>query len=321
MAGDATIKICDGISEAVILPSIGAALSSYGLIESGRQEPLFRSTPPLFRSSPASAPSPFDLACNLLVPWSNRISRGGFTFRGRFYPLEPNLPGEPSPIHGNGFSSPWQVIEHGPASAKLQLSSEGPGPFRYEAVVIYALSGGALTVDLAVTNLMTEPLPYGLGLHPWLPRTPATTLRAPAHEVWLEGERHLPTNRVSVVSRPEWDFAKHHALPPDWINNGFTGWSGSATIVWPERGLALDIDASPPISTYLLYSPGATADFFCFEPVSHSVDAHNLPGGPENAGLVVLAPGDTLSIRARFSPRRVAENTRRIHPPSILTPA
>jgi aldose 1-epimerase len=302
MAGDATIAICDGISEAVILPHVGAALSSYGLIESGRQVPLFRTSPPLFRTSPAS--SPFDLACNLLVPWSNRISRGGFTFRGRFHPLEPNLPGEPSPIHGNGFSSPWQVIERAAASSKLQLSSEGPGPFRYEAVVIYALDGGALTVDLSVTSLAAEPLPYGLGLHPWLPRTPATKLVAPAHEVWLEDERHLPTNRISLASRPEWNFATPHRLPPGWINNGFTGWSGSAEIVWPERGLALYIDASPPISKYVLYSPGATADYFCFEPVSHSVDAHNLSEGPEKAGLVVLAPGETLAMRVRFSPRR-----------------
>jgi aldose 1-epimerase len=240
----------------------------------------------------------------LLVPWSNRISQGGFAFEGRFHGLEPNVPGEAFPIHGNGFSSPWRVIEETSASAKLQLSSEGPGPFRYRAGVSYGLSGGALTVNLAVTNEAAQPLPYGLGLHPWLPRTPATTLRAPARHVWLEDERHLPTTRLPLASRPEWDFARHHRLPLDWINNGFTGWCGSATIAWPERHLALDIEVSSPTSIYLLYSPGAAADFFCFEPVSHVVDAHNLEGAPDASGLVILAPGDTLSMRARFCPRR-----------------
>ena len=295
MMEDAPIVICDGISEVVIRPDIGAAISSYSLIEGGHREPLFR-------NAPRHALSPFDLACNLLVPWSNRISRGGFSFRGRFHPLEPNLSGEAFPIHGNGFSSPWRTVEQTSASARLRLSSDGPGPFRYEAVVSYALEGGALTIDLSVTSRAREPLPYGVGLHPWLPRTAATTLLAPAEDIWLEDERHLPTNCVSVVSRPEWNFGTPHALPPRWINNGFTGWNGSATIFWPERGLALKIEASPPISRYVLYSPGAAADFFCFEPVSHAVDAHNLGGGPEKAGLVVLSPGGTLPMRARFSP-------------------
>jgi aldose 1-epimerase len=297
MTRDVTIELCDGMSEAVIRPDLGAAIASYGLIENGRHEPLFR-------PSARQAFAPFDLACNLLVPWSNRISQGGFAFEGRFHALEPNVPGEAFPIHGNGFSSPWRVIEQTSSSARLQLSSEGPGPFRYGADVSYGLGGGALTVGLSVTNEAAQSLPYGVGLHPWLPRTPATTLRAPAQEVWLEDERHLPTTRLSVTRRPGWDFATPRRLPPDWINNGFTGWSGSATIAWPERHLALDIEVSSPISFYLLYSPGAAANFFCFEPVSHVVDAHNLEGGPEKSGLVILAPGDTLSMRARFTPRR-----------------
>ena len=52
----------------------------------------------------------------------------------------------------------------------------------------------------------------------------------------------------------------------------------------------------------ILYSPSDKADFFCFEPVTHPVDGHNLPGGPEANGLTILAPRETLSAACRFLP-------------------
>src|SRR5215469_4069045 len=93
------IVISDGIAEAAILPDLGAGLAWYDLVTSGGREPIFRACRDFFQAHP------FDLALNLLVPWSNRISGGGFAFEGEVHRLEPNLPGENFPIHGNGFSS------------------------------------------------------------------------------------------------------------------------------------------------------------------------------------------------------------------------
>jgi len=45
------------------------------------------------------------------------------------------------------------------------------------------------------------------------------------------------------------------------------------------------------------FDPGYAYDFFCFEPMSHSADAHNGKGG----GLVVLCPGETLSGTMRMT--------------------
>lgn len=47
---------------------------------------------------------PFALGCNVLVPFSNRISGGGFEHDGAFHPVPANLRGEPLPIHGTAFS-------------------------------------------------------------------------------------------------------------------------------------------------------------------------------------------------------------------------
>jgi aldose 1-epimerase len=291
-----TILISDGVGEAEIVPALGAGLARYDFIARGRREPLFRPCRDL-----ASA-SPFDLACNLLVPWSNRISGGGFRFRGRFHALEPNLPGEPSPIHGNGFTSAWEVAQTSPAAATLRLVSDSPGPYQYAAEVRYALEAGALRVTLKVANRAEIALPYGLGLHPWLPRTPGVTLQARATIVTLEDRLHLPAGEAPVASRKEWDFSTARPLPDGWINNDFSPWDGRAEIVWADRGLRLAIEADEKLSAYVVYSPDAAADFFCFEPVTHRVDAHNRAGGPEANGLAVLDEGEELAIGCRFAP-------------------
>jgi aldose 1-epimerase len=295
------ITIADGRSEAVIIPRLGAGLARYDFLASGGRQPLFRPCPDPERAGP------FDLAHNLLVPWSGRISGGGFSVEDHFYPLAPNWPGEPLPIHGNGFSSPWEVEEQEERRAVCRLVSGGPGPYAYEGRVTYALEEGALAIELAVTNRAPAALPYGLGLHPWFPRTPGTTLHAPAALVTLEDHLHLPAGQIPVSARKDWDFSTPRRLPGAWINNDFSPWNGRAEIAWADRGLALAVDTrgDPHLKAYILYSPASDADFFCFEPVTHPVDAHNRGGGRQKHGLVSLAPGETLAIGCCFAPRQL----------------
>ena len=236
---------------------------------------------------------PFRLGCNVLVPFSNRISGGGFAF-GAFHPVPANLPGEALPIHGDGFQKAWKVVESSVRAATLALETGEIGPYRYRVTLDYAVSNGDLTATLAVTNTGPLTLPFGAGFHPWFPRTSETTLTFAASHVWLEDERHLPTERIPVTERPEWDFTNGRGLPPDWINNAFAGWPGAASIDRPEDRIRIDIAASPNLDAAIVFSPGAEADFFCFEPVSHAVDAHNQPGQP---GLVPLDPAQSMEVR------------------------
>lgn len=299
MTARRVITLFDGAAEAVVVPGLGAGLAAYDLVEADRRTPLFRPCKNLSRWQP------FDLANNLLLPWSNRISCGGFSFAGKFHPLAPNLEGEPYPIHGNGFFRTWTVEAVAAASVELSLTSNGPGPFRYAARAAYALRSGALTMRLSLVNLADEPLPYGLGFHPWIVRTPETLLRAKADRIALETSDHLPSGTAPVSSRPDWDFEAPLKLPSGWINNAFLGWDGRAEVIWLDRKLALDIAADPPLDVCIVYSPSDTADFFCFEPVTHPVDAHNACGGPEANGLAILEPGASLTATCRFEPRRI----------------
>lgn len=296
------LTLSDEKAEVDILPRLGAAVGRYVFLAAGNPHPIFIPT------SFGHGAEAFDVAAILLAPWSNRIGGGGFLYEGRFVPLDPNLDGEPFPIHGNAFQCAWQIISQSTNSAELQLQSDGPSEFRYRSQVSYALSDGCLNVSLSVTNHAMRPLPFGLGFHPWLPRTPDTVMRFHAEEIWLEDDHHLPIGRRLLNDAPEWDFSKLRPMPACWINNAFDGWDGSAELHWPERRLSVEIEASEELSVCILYSPGEAASFFCFEPVSHPVNAHNLPAG-DNL-LQRLMPGATMHASCRFAPRRILDGDR-----------
>jgi aldose 1-epimerase len=282
-------------ARAEIFPALGGALGRYDVRRRGDWEPIFQTAPGPGRTGG------FALGCNVLVPFSNRISGGGFSHDGVFHGLEPNVPGGPLPIHGNAFQQAWTVEETGTAQAVLSLDSIGPGPFRYRAELTYALRGDSLEAALSVRNMAGISLPYGVGLHPWFVRTPQTRLTMAAAGFWGEDAEHLPTVFHPGGTVPAFDFAAGARLPDGWINNAFTGWNGRARIAWPDRGLGVEITATPPLTTAIVYSPSAAADFVCFEPVSHSVDAHNRTE-PGTAPPQVLAPGEVLNAAMTLTP-------------------
>ena len=287
----------DGRARLEIVPELGAGVARYDLLRNDGPLALFRPAP-----DELDPGEPFALAMNLLLPWSNRISGGGFELDGAFHRLEPNLSGEPYPIHGNAFRRPWKVEHRSATAATLVLRSDGPGPFRYDASVIYELHAGALRAVLSVVNRAPMRLPYGGGLHPWFPRDADTRLRLIVAGVWLEDERYLPTEHVPVSSREGWDFGTERPLPEGWINNAFTGWDGRARLVWPARGLALDVEADASLGTCVVHSPGAGSGFACVEPVSHAVDAHRLDPGRPGCSLRILEPGQGWTATCRFVP-------------------
>jgi aldose 1-epimerase len=279
-----TIRLDDGHARLTIAAEGGAIL---------RYDALPARRAPLALMKPAEGDQAF--GCQVLVPFSNRISGGGFTFDGRFHAIEPNVPGEAFPIHGDGFQKPWRVVRTSPTVAELALDHGSIGPYRYAARLKYALDEGALAATIEAENRAAIRLPFGLGFHPWFPRHPGTTLHAQAARVWLEDERHLPTGVAPIASRPQWDFSRPSPLPQAWVNNGFDGWDRRAEIAQPEDEVALSIEASPELGVYILYSPSSDAGFFCFEPVSHVVDAHH------GEGLTVLEPGAMMQAQMRIS--------------------
>lgn len=249
----------------------------------------------------------YRLASFAMVPWSNRISGGGFTQGGRFHPLQPNRVGEAGPIHGDGWLQAWALAQTAVDTMEMTLTSRGfgGGPYDYTATQRFQLVEGGLDQRVTVQHLGADPLPYGLGLHPWFPRDAQTRLTASVEAVWLSGATPLPTRHTADFP-PGWDLRRGIDANGGLIDNGYTGWGGAARIEWPERGLQLtarmpnfDRDGGAAQHYCLVYRPPA-GPAFCFEPITHPIDAFHLPGQP---GLRVLETGQelTLSVQWRFA--------------------
>jgi aldose 1-epimerase len=192
---------------------------------------------------------------------------------------------------------------------RLTLERHDGKPYSFHAAQTYALEDATLVVTLEVRNTGDEALPFGLGLHPFLMREADTELSAAAGGLWLCGDDWLPVRHVPAP--PAWQFGVAYPMPPEMVNNAFTGWSGRTSVLWPKRRLSLTIAADTDY--YVLYAPPGE-DFFCFEPVDHPINAVNLPGGGEAHGMTVLAPGERLAREFRFTVERTGEAARRGRP-------
>ncbi|HTJ95130.1 MAG TPA: aldose 1-epimerase [Pararobbsia sp.] len=272
-----------------LAPGIGGGITRFDWMCGTQRVPLFRAP------EHARVADPTDLACFALLPFSNRIAHGRFPFDGRTVEVAANRADEPFPLHGSGWLRAWTIDAVGETRASISLVERGR-PYAFYAAQHFELVDTALTVRVELENRGKATLPFGIGLHPFLPRTAQTLLLAPAAGVWQSGRDWLPTRHLRTPAAYGLGIA--YPLPARVVNHAFTGWIGRARVLWPEQGLALDIDADA--DHYLLYTPEAK-DWFCFEPVDHPINAANLPGGAVANGMTALAPGQRLERTFRFS--------------------
>ena len=221
-----------------------------------------------------------------LVPFSNRIANGRLDFEGETFSLKPNWPGVAHPMHGDGWSHGWDVLQADAQSAEIAYlhepaGAEGGWPFRYRARQNYRLEPDRLIVTLAIDNLEDRVVPAGLGLHPFFLREEDSELACGTEAVWQTDAEVLPVKRVPVPV--EWDFSKPRRVNEVVLDNCFDGWTGKATVLWPSRRLRLDLEASEPFRHVVIYVPPGQP-YFCVEPVSHANG---------QVGVLPLAPGAT----------------------------
>jgi aldose 1-epimerase len=99
------IRLSAGRLRLAVLPELGGSVGRLDWIEGDRVHQVLR------RGDAPSAP--LEAGCFPLVPFCNRVRGGEFEFRGRVVRLPRNLPGEESPLHGQGWQRPWEVESAG----------------------------------------------------------------------------------------------------------------------------------------------------------------------------------------------------------------
>ena len=271
-------------------PSVGGAISTFEWIgESGAQ--------PIMRKCHTRLENVLDACSFPLVPYVNRIRGGTFSFRGREVRLEPNMPGDPSPLHGQGWLNPWDVERQDAASAELTYRHEpGEWPWSYEARQEIALDGEGLSLRLSCRNMSEEPMPCGLGQHPYFHCGPETRIDTRVECAWTIDDKVLPVAKVPAEGR--YDLRDRLVCGQD-LDNGWGGWGGEARLSDPAWPYDVRM-TSPEAKFFQVYSP-PQGGIFVAEPVSHANAALNQPESEWPAlGMKVLGPRETMSLDTRI---------------------
>ena len=134
-----------------------------------------------FKAKPVNLGNPF------LAPWANRIDGDSFYANGKKYTLNPALnnfryDGNKKPIHGLVMYSPeWKVTSAKANGKSAEVTSRlefwkhpdwmAQFPFAHNIEMTYRLQDGVLEVITEIENLSTEPMPIGIGYHPYFTLT------------------------------------------------------------------------------------------------------------------------------------------------------
>lgn len=245
-----------------LAPDCGGSIARFAVDGKGD---ILRPTPPEALAEGKGNNS----SCYPLVPYSNRIAEGRLTIAGQTIELAPNWPGQRHPMHGDGWSHPWEVARSDACSAQLVYEHDARfgWPYRYRARQIFTLHDDTLSVAMHLDNLERHAVPAGIGLHPFFTRDADSELTCRTAGVWLTDSEVISAERVPVPA--PWDFSQPRRVNDVALDNCFDGWDGRASLRWPSRGLAVDLSATEVFRHLVIFTPPARP-FFCVEPVSHA---------------------------------------------------
>lgn len=290
MGGGTVFTISAGKLRLELNPSVGGSISAFEWIDDGASRPILRTCHSGNENVLSASSFP-------LVPFVNRIRGGSFTFRGREVRLQPNMAGDPSPLHGQGWLNPWKVDELTHDKAQLSYDhAQGEWPWSYQAVQEFRIDEQGYSVELSCRNTSGDPMPCGLGQHPYFPCGAETRIDTRVTVAWTVDRNVLPVEQVPAQGR--YDLQDRLVCGQD-LDNGFGGWGGDARITDPDWPYEVRL-SSPTAKFFQLYSP-VTGGIFVAEPVTHANAALNAPveQWPE-LGMRVLEPGETMSLELRM---------------------
>lgn len=287
-----------------VAPELGASVVGLELFQQGFWLPVLRPTSPAAlaqRSSP-------DTSSYLLAPYSNRIREGRFRFAGKTYQLRPNWVDGRQTIHGEVHGRPWAAQRFDEHILQCSFDSRAfPDvnyPFPFTVDILYRLLEDGIEVVTALQNVGAEPMPAGLGHHPYFMRylghSSEALLSFRAARVYLTDASCLPTRPAEAIPS-RFDFSRPRKLGDTLLDHVFTGWEGVLHLEWPGSGWRMTLQADPIYSHLVVFT--APDGSVALEPVTHATDGFNLlaQGWPDT-GVRVLEPGEQMegSIRLSF---------------------
>lgn len=285
------VRLTSESIEVVVLPDVGARL--HRLRAFGHD--LLR-TP----DDPAMhADDPFSWGAYVMAPWCNRIEPGLVEVGSQRVKVGSNFP-DGSAIHGQVHSRPWQ--SSGDGTFTVQAGAEG-WPWLYEVVQRIEIGDQSVRLDYRLINRSPDPMPAGLGIHPWFVKPVLVAIR---------GEAVHPTN-TGTQARAEpvdglFDLRTLTSMAPDLDAT----WADLATpqveLAWPTMGVGATMRITAP-TTYVVAASPADLDAVAVEPQTHAAQGlwRLLNGQP--GGLTMLDPGQELGLGVELAFERLAPSS------------
>jgi aldose 1-epimerase len=236
----------------------------------------------------------------VMLPYSNRIEQGRFTFADRVVQL---AHGERHAIHGDVRSRAWVVEEQSGQHILCAFDSrqheQVNWPWPFIATLEYTLQEHTLLSRITLTNQGDSAMPAGFGWHPyysrWLTRKgEAVQLRFGVQGVYPDANNNRIPSGPAQPPTPVQDFRTLRDLTPDnFLDICCYGYDGNGMIAWPESGLQVSYHCSAECGHLVLYNPAKP--YFAVEPVTNANNGVNLLAqGDPTSGVQVLAPGAML---------------------------
>ncbi|HEV8637432.1 MAG TPA: aldose 1-epimerase [Chloroflexota bacterium] len=281
------ISLRAGDSEATVVPSVGANCSSFRV--GGRD--LLEAPPSL----EALAARPTGYGCPILFPFPGQLEPGPRRLLGRDVLITANAP---SGRHGHGFASarPWRVVERGADWCACQLEGGGGDeyPWRFRITARWRVSPGSLGLGLVVENVDHDEMPFGLGLHPYLPVAADALVDVPSAAEWPH-EGGVPSGPPAAARGP-WRWSDLGAGSSSLLTalpaGDVEARAGEVRLRWP----------GDRFGEVVLYRPPPERRSVCVEPwTSVSGAAARLEPGARG-GLVRLAPHATWRAWMEIAP-------------------
>jgi aldose 1-epimerase len=199
-----TVELARGALRLSLAPALGGSIVAFrSLTRTGTVDWMRPTDPAALRDGDV-----LGTACFPLVPYSNRIRDAAFRFGDHAVRLDHALP---HALHGHGWLAPWTVEALAADRATLSFErAAGDWPWAYRAEQRLVLHEQRLDVTLSLRNLGSTPMPAGIGLHPYFPRTAGTVVTAAIDAMWETDAAILPTTRHRRRRRAR---PRHRLLP------------------------------------------------------------------------------------------------------------
>ena len=301
-----TIQIGDADSgaSARVLPGFGFNCYSFEVPHDGGMLELLWSVAGFAEGNH----SPSGSGIPILFPFPGRVPGAVLHWQGQEYQLVAS-DGLGNAIHGFVLDRPWRVLDQSDryVVGQFQASIDEPAllscwPADFSITTTYEVRGSVLQGRYRLENPGDQPLPCGLGTHPYFrlplggPQRDDCQIRVPVTAQW-KLENLLANGEVLPLDK-ETDLVNGVDFGHLQLDNVFTGLTFQekhcrATIRDPHSERTLCMTFNDMFQQCVLYNP-PHREAICIEPYTCVPDAFQLSEATAPTGLIVLEPGQSI---------------------------